>query len=138
MSPKTFIKDKRTYGFRYAIHQFYQRRHIPLVAFLVLAIATGYSFKLERDHSNQSRRELATQTRQVLYQSCLRGNQLRSTLQHIILNGIPQTRQYVKDGTITQAQANRSIKLSREAAVGVAPIDCVSLYLHPPHPSSSS
>lgn len=128
MSPREFITDRKVYGLRYAVHRFYQRRHVPLIAYLVLAFMTGYSFKVERDHSNQNRAQLAQQTHSVLVSGCERNNALRISLQEILRSGIPQTQQYVKDGTITQVQADRSILLTKAAIRRVAPLDCEKQY----------
>lgn len=128
MSPVQFVKDVRREGFSSAFTTFKSRRHLPLVAYLVLAGFTGFAFQQERTHSNQNREALAAQTRTVLIRGCERQNVLRHTLQGLVLSGIPQTKQYVKEGTITPAQGDRAIAQARTAASKLKPIDCKRAY----------
>jgi uncharacterized protein HemX len=107
------------------------RKRLPLAGYAVLAIATGFTLAAERQHSSQQRQDLANQTRTILTKSCQRDNNLRTTLQGIILTSIKQIDQSVKDGTITQAQADRYIAQSKDSAKKVAPLNCVKLYPGP-------
>lgn len=129
MSPVQFIKDSRERGFSTAFTDFKNRRHLPVVAYLILAGFTAFAFQQEREHSNQNREQLAQQTRVVLIAGCERQNQLRVTLQGLIASGIPQTKQYVKDGTLTPAQGDRSIAQSKTAIKTLAPVDCTKAYV---------
>jgi hypothetical protein len=104
------------------------RHRLPIAGYLVLAIATGFTFAAERQHASQQRTDLAAHTRATLIKGCNRNNDLRATIQDLILSSIPQTEQYVKDGTLTQAQADRAIAQSKIAAKKVAPINCNKLY----------
>ena len=128
MSPVTFIKETRERGWRAAWSNFVNRRHLPVVAYLILAGFTAFAFNQEREHSNQNREALASQTRTVLVAGCERQNELRKTLQGLIASGIPQTKQYVKDGTITPAQGDRAIAQSQTAIKTIAPVDCKKVY----------
>lgn len=131
MSPVTFFKETRQVGFRKAWSHFIDRRHLPVVGYLILAGFTGFAFQQERSHSNENRAALASETRSVLVKGCERQNVLRVTLRGLILQGIPQVKQYVKEGTLTPAQGERSIASSRDAAKKLAPTDCARAYPEP-------
>jgi hypothetical protein len=60
-------------------------------------------------HSNVNRIQVVEGERQVILKSCHTGNQLRRTLRQLLASGIPQTERYVKEHTLTQAQADRAI-----------------------------
>lgn len=128
MSPVTLFKETREQGFRNAWGHFVDRRHLPVVGYLILAGFTGFAFQQERSHSNENRAALAAQTRKTLIAGCERQNQLRVTLQGLISSGIPQTRQYVKDGTLTPAQGDRAIAQAKTAIHTLRPTDCKKVY----------
>lgn len=122
-----FSHHREAFGTRRALSLLIRRR-LPVLGYLILAIATGYTFQVERDHSDQNRHDLAVQTRTVLVKGCERQNVLRVTLRHLILQGIPQTKKFLKEGTLTQAQAHRTIKITRDAAKKLAPTNCTKAY----------
>lgn len=128
MSPVTLFKETREQGFRSAWGHFVDRRHLPVVGYLILAGFTGFAFAEERAHSNQNRAALAAQTHKTLVAGCERQNELRVTLQGLIKSGIPQTKQYVRDGTITPAQGDRAIAQAQTAIKTLAPVDCKKVY----------
>jgi ABC-type lipoprotein release transport system permease subunit len=130
--PNHFQHERQVFGTWVAL-RFFLRRRLSVLGYLLLAAATAYTFSVERDHSNENRQQLAAQTRTVLIRGCERQNDLRRTLQHVVLQSIPQVQQYVKDGTLTQAQANRAIANAHKTAKAVAPTNCAKVY-----PSSSS
>lgn len=125
---RTLFREGKTAGWRYAIHHFYQRRHVPVVAYLFLAGFTGYAFQVERTHSNENRVELAQQTRIVLIRGCERQNDLRRALADILHQSLKSVDQYVKDGTLTPEQAERSKAQTREALLKIKPTDCLKAY----------
>ena len=98
------------------------------MAYLLLAIVIAFTFAAQRQNAKDDSARIASNTRIVLIAGCERQNVLRSTLQELILAGIPQTEKFVKEGTLTQAQANRSIVQTRIAARKLAPTDCVKTY----------
>lgn len=104
------------------------RRYKAIIAYVFLVAAIAFSIQQSSAHSEQSRKDLAIQTRAVLLAACERNNELRKTLQEIIAQGAAQIEQYVKDGTLTQEQADRAIAQQRDAYNKVAPIDCKKLY----------
>lgn len=128
MSPVTLFKETREQGFRNAWGHFVDRRHLPVIGYLILAGFTGYAFQQEREHSNQNREAIAQQTHNTLVAGCERQNELRTTLRGLIARGIPQTRQYVKDGTLTPAQGDRAIAQSKTAIYTLRSTDCNSVY----------
>lgn len=108
----------------------------PIAAYLVLAFAVAFSFDIERSHSNENRASLANSTHIVLVQGCERGNDLRRTLQKLILDGIPTVHQYVKAGTISPEQGRLAIIQAHRSANKIKPLDCQSFYnLNEPNPS---
>jgi hypothetical protein len=125
---KTLLKERKSIGWSRAIHHFYQRRHLPVVAYLVLAGFTGYAFQAERNHSNQNRVELAQQTHTVLVRGCERQNDLRKALVSILNESYKNINQYVKDGTITPEQAKRARAQTRAALLKIRPTDCLKAY----------
>lgn len=128
MSPKTLFKESHIVGWRQAWANFYQRRHLPVFAYLLLAGFTIYAFSVERDHSNQNRAELAKQTRVVLIRGCERQNQLRNALSGITKQSIGTIKLYVKDGTITPAQGDRSLAQIHTTLRVLRPTDCAKAY----------
>jgi hypothetical protein len=125
---KTLFKEGKSVGWSYAIRHFYQRRHLPVVAYLILAGFTGYAFSVERDHSNQNRTQLAAQTRVVLLRGCERQNDLRVILQGILRQSEKSLDQYVKDGTLTQVQADRYRAQTQDALTKLQPTNCLKVY----------
>lgn len=102
------------------------RRHITwaLVAYVFLAGWVGYSFNLERQHSNANRIRAVNGAAIALKANCDNGNDLRVILQGIIKSSISQIPQYVKNGTLTPAQAATQIKLSQDAIAKLRIVDC--------------
>jgi len=125
---RTLLKEGKSVGWSYAIHHFYQRRHLPLVAYLILVGFTGYAFAQEREHSNQNRADLAAQTRTVLLRGCERQNDLRKALVDILKQNDKSIDQYVKDGTITPAQGQRARAQTQKALIKIRPTDCLKAY----------
>lgn len=102
------------------------KKHLPVAGYVVLALATAGTFAREAQHNAKQRADLARQTTTVLQNGCARGNVLRTTLQRIILQGIPQVEQYIKDGTLTREQGDRAIAQARTNARLVGPLNCAT------------
>lgn len=128
---RTLFKEGPQMGWGYAIHRFYQRRHLALVAYLILAGFTIFAFSLERKHSNENRRILAEQTRQTLIKACERQNELRGALRHIVRQSNGAIKLYVKDGTITPQQGRVALAQNVQALSVLADTNCVKLYIPP-------
>lgn len=128
MSPRTLLRERRILGWPEAIHHFYQRRHIPLLAFVLLAGFTGYSFALERQHSNANRHELAVQTHTVLIKGCERQNVLRSTLQQLLKDSQRATRIQFKAGKIPKDQYQFAQQFYKKQIVRLTPTNCAKVY----------
>lgn len=95
-----------------------------LLAYLTLAAAITYSIGYVRDEASNNREALAVSAKTVIVKSCNRDNDTRTTLRGLILSGIPQTKRLVREGTLTQAQADRQIKLTKEAVLKLPNTDC--------------
>jgi hypothetical protein len=106
------------------------RRNLPVAGYIVLTLATGYTFERQHENVISARDSLAQTTYHVLFTGCQSGNDLRRTLQAIIVNpeAIAQERKLVKEGKFSQADLNRSLKLARKEAATVAPRDCKKAY----------
>lgn len=100
------------------------RRFAPVVAYLLLAAALIYVITLEHHNSQVSRTRIASETRIVLVAGCERQNLLRSTLRSLVEAGIPQTKKFVKEGTLTPAQGRRSITQTKAAEKKLANTNC--------------
>lgn len=111
-----------------------RRNILPLLAFLLLACFTGYSFKLERTHSDQNRAQAQQIVYTTLIAGCERNNELRKTLHDLVLGGIATTQKYVKEGTLTPIQGQRAIQGTKDAAKKLESVDCNGLYgkIRPP------
>lgn len=107
-------------------HALWRWRH--LVGYIILTIGIVFAIASEREHAQDQRRDLANNTKTVLIAGCDRNNALRRTLQELVLQGVPQTRKLVREGTLTPEQGDRNIKQSREAAAKLTPIDCDEVY----------
>ena len=129
---RTLFKEGPQMGWGYAIHHFYQRRHIALLAYLVLAGFTIFAFAAERNHSNENRRALAEETRQTLLKGCERQNELRDALRRIIRQSNGTIKLYVEAGTITPEQGKRAYAQNVQAIRVLADTNCSKLYRIPP------
>jgi hypothetical protein len=106
-------------------------RAVAAVALILACASMLFTVVLSaRTHSNaeRARRDLAVQTRSTILSSCERGNTLRRTIQGLILNGIPTTRQYVHEGTLSPQQGRRAERQARTAARRIAPVVCARAY----------
>lgn len=128
MSPRQLFKERQSIGWAQAIHNFYQRRHIMLLAYLVLAGFTIYAFALERQHSNQNRHELATQTHTVLVKGCERQNVLRLTLQQLLKDSQRATKTQFRAGKIPKDQYKFAQQFYQKQIVRLNPTDCAKVY----------
>lgn len=98
----------------------------PLVGYLILAGGVGYAVDRSFTHSD----DVKSATYTVLVKGCDSGNDLRTTLQHIIINpqAVAQEKVLVKEGRFSQKDLNRAIKLAHKEAKTVAPRDCSRAY----------
>lgn len=84
--PQFFRSEAKQYGFWAAVSRLSHRRHLPLLGYLILALAVGYAFQVERTHSNENKQELAQATHNVLVNVCrTSNNKLRTDLRQILL-----------------------------------------------------
>lgn len=102
----------------------YLKRHLPLAGYLVLAIATGYTFNVERQHSNDNKLRAVENVATVLKNNCESGNELRIALVQILTSGIKQIQILEKTGQIPHTQAVRQIRFQREAIAKLQPVNC--------------
>lgn len=136
MSPVQLVRDTRREGFKRAWNSFRRRRHLlPVLAYIFLACMTAYTFNAERHHSNENRDLLAQEVHATLVNGCDRGNELRATLQTIISNSAalqePQIKKALKDGQITQAQADLARQFTEKTLKDLGPINCKEAYPAP-------
>lgn len=127
MSPLKYRNEKKEYGRKEALKRLW-RRDRGVLGYLVLAGAVAYSFNIERVHSNENRTSLANETHEVLVNSCVRGNELRSALTDIMQSSKRQSQVFYRDDPIRQEQ----IKVFYNEAIGkLRPIDCTTAYPEP-------
>lgn len=125
MSPATFIKETRTVGLRKAFKHFNERRHLlPLIGYLVLALATMWAFKVADD----TRDRLADQQRIVLIEGCERTNTLRASIVLIVQNTTAGSKKALERNLITQEQYDRGLAFVELAEKQLGPIDCEAAY----------
>jgi hypothetical protein len=113
-----------------AYHRFKNRKAVPLLGYLILAIGVGVTFQQEHTNVIHTRNSLARTTYNVLYSNCIAGNELRVTLQHILINpnAVKQAERYVQEGRISQTDFDRELALAREESATLAPRDCTKAY----------
>lgn len=105
-------------------NQLKHRLSKPVVAYVILALATGYSVAAERQHSNDNKTRAVQTVALVLKENCESGNQLRLSLQEIVRNNLPQIRKLERTGVLTPAQARDQTRLTYDALTKLNPVDC--------------
>lgn len=104
------------------------RRHRAIIAYLFLVAGIIFALASDQRHNSEARDRLAYQTRTVLVAGCERSNDTRVTLQGILRQNVPTVRQYVEEGTISEAQGERSIIATAKAVKKLRPVDCEAAY----------
>lgn len=108
----------------------FRRRWLPVVGYLILAIGSGYAVGVSHQNEVNQTKALRQSTYNVLQDGCRSGNELRTTLQGIIVSstGIKNGKKLVREGRISQADLDRALKLARQEAASVAPRNCSKAY----------
>jgi hypothetical protein len=121
---RQFIRERKEVGTAQAAKNFVNRRHLPLLGYLLLAGASAYSVGAVRHEATTRRGDLRQAAVQVVRDGCKRDNQTRALLRGILKSSIPTTQQFVREGTLTQAQADRSIEATKVSLKRLHGIDC--------------
>lgn len=96
----------------------------PLVGYIVLAVFVAYAIGAVRDQGSNGRNDLAGAAKAVIVDSCQRDNNTRAVLRNLMTQNIPQTKKFVAEGTLTQAQADRTIKATEDAVRNLPNTNC--------------
>lgn len=124
MSPREFLEEKKQVGWRTAFAHFYHRRHLPTLAYVLLAVAIAFTIARVSDAQTNARSDLRTAAVEVVRSACERDNETREVLRGLLAENFAASKQYVKEGLLTQAQADRSDKLTREGIKKLSKTDC--------------
>lgn len=125
--PRQFVRDVKEDGWRSAWHHFKKRRHLlPLAGYLILALATAWSFKTADD----ARDRVADQTRSALIAGCERANDNRQAIIGLVAQTVPPQRS-VEKGLITEQRRQDAIAFAELTERELAPVDCVAAYPQP-------
>lgn len=106
------------------------KSHKALLAYLFLTFWVAYAVYAVQNQAGAFHADSTAQSvaiRNSLIQGCTRTNDLRLTLQALVTD-TKGAKQFLKDGTITQAQYDRAVAQAKENAKKLAPINCPKLY----------
>jgi hypothetical protein len=106
-----------------ALHRFSRN---ALAGFITLAIGLLLAVGLQQHDAQQSRDAVVTSGRTVSVVGCNRDYNTINALRSILVSSREQIDQYVQDGQITQAQADRQKKLTNEFLKTLPLPDCRS------------
>lgn len=95
-----------------------------LTGFVILTLGLLGAVGVSEHHNAKARQAVLDSGRAVAVVGCNRDFQQGAELRAIIKQGRDQIQQYVQEGTLTQAQADRSIKASNEALERLPLPDC--------------
>ncbi len=101
-------------------------RYRGVIGYLVLTAAVAYAIAGVQAQGKERRQNLADSARTVVIDGCERDNATRSALRQIIVRGDRELKAYVKEGTITKAQADRARSANRSALRKLKDVDCQS------------
>ena len=99
-------------------------RHKGILGYLLLAAAMTYSVSEVATEAGEDRKALADSARVVVIDGCNRDNDTRKALRQIIEANEAELDKYVKEGTITKAQADRAREANEKAQALLKDIDC--------------
>lgn len=100
------------------------QRNLGVVGFIILALAVIFALGEVRGEGKERRESLAASARLVVIEGCNRDNDTRRILREIINDGAAELDQYVKEGLITPAQAERARKQNQRAIKALGNTDC--------------
>lgn len=100
----------RFWRLRHFVH-----RHGQLVAYLLVAGISLYALTNGLGQAEESREALRDSARVVVIEACERDNTTRSALRDILRDNIKSIEQFKAEGTLTEAQAARSIADTKKA-----------------------
>lgn len=99
-------------------------RNGALTGFILLALGLGTAIYVGEQHNTESREAVVDSGRAVAIVGCNRDFHQTIELRTIIRDGRDSIKQYVAEGTLTEAQAARSIEQSNEALERLPLPDC--------------
>lgn len=102
----------------------YEWSLIRLFAYVILVVAVIFAISSSEFHYNAQREALQTATQSVLAQQCQRGNDLRKSLQHILIGYEVNVQKQEKAGVVTKAEAEQFARQINDNVRSIAPIDC--------------
>lgn len=128
MSPQYFKDERKRYGFWSALQRLAVRRHLPLVGYVILTAWVAVTFNIERQHSNNNRKDLAQSAQVVLVQSCRHGNDLRGVLRRIVTNSLRQAKVAEQRGLISPDVLKINEVLTKDEIAQLQDSNCSKLY----------
>lgn len=95
-----------------------------LIGYLILVLGILWAIGSVRNEGQDRRIDLRDSAKIVIIQGCERDNETRAILRGLVLSGVPQTQKLVKEGTLTKAQGDRQIALSKDAVKKLPDLNC--------------